>query len=269
MRKYYLHLKSWIRKIFNNTNSGFIPYEVSKGYKLVFDENFKNLRKWRIGQPWGNIHTGSPRQYYGTDTVNLDPAGLRLNVKFNQKKIIVDGIEYNPEYSIGLVTTFDSWKYGYFHVTARLPRGKNLWPAIWLTGANIWPPEIDILEGYTKHGTRYESDVMGIRSFKLESNIHYGKTNDGTKDDIGSEDHVLPGDVTTRFVDFACWWEEDFIKIYYDGYLVRHITSKKILREMSMDSMILILNVVFDERKGGDPTMESPMIVKNVKIYQK
>jgi beta-glucanase (GH16 family) len=52
-------------------------------------------------------------------------------------------------YTSGLLTTHESFSqtYGYYEVSAKLPRGRGLWPAFWLlqTGGG-WPPEIDIME---------------------------------------------------------------------------------------------------------------------------
>ncbi|MCR9127554.1 MAG: family 16 glycosylhydrolase [Rhodobacteraceae bacterium] len=60
-----------------------------------------------------------------------------------------DGIAYLT----GQINTHQTWaqQYGYFEITARIPRGKGRWPAFWLTSAALgWPPEIDIFEAYGK-----------------------------------------------------------------------------------------------------------------------
>ena len=40
----------------------------------------------------------------------------------------------------------------------------------------------------------------------------------------------------------SCWWTEDFIKIYYNGYLVRVITSNDILKWFKDQRMSIVLN---------------------------
>lgn len=50
-------------------------------------------------------------------------------------------------------------RYGYFEMTARLPKGAGVWPAFWLLAADMtWPPEIDILEKVGKNEANIATD---------------------------------------------------------------------------------------------------------------
>ena len=52
-------------------------------------------------------------------------------------------------YTSGLISNQPSFAqtYGYFEARVKLPRGKGLWPAVWMLPADFgWPPEIDIME---------------------------------------------------------------------------------------------------------------------------
>lgn len=54
-------------------------------------------------------------------------------------------------YYTGQINTWETWAqtYGYFEITAKMPRGKGYWPAFWLAHAGIgWPPEIDVVEAW-------------------------------------------------------------------------------------------------------------------------
>lgn len=52
-------------------------------------------------------------------------------------------------YTSGMISSQPSFNqmYGYFEASVKLPRGKGLWPAVWMLPSNFdWPPEIDIME---------------------------------------------------------------------------------------------------------------------------
>jgi beta-glucanase (GH16 family) len=93
--------------------------------------------------------------------------------------------------------TKDSWLYGIFVVSAKLPKGTHLWPAIWLCGKEHWPPEIDAIEAYSRNTTDYD------RYKTLQSNVHFVKDNSPAM--VRSVNHCLPNDVTNEFIEYTIW----------------------------------------------------------------
>jgi beta-glucanase (GH16 family) len=52
-------------------------------------------------------------------------------------------------YTSGMISNQPAFSqtYGYFEAKVKLPRGKGLWPAVWMLPSDFgWPPEIDIME---------------------------------------------------------------------------------------------------------------------------
>ena len=115
---------------------------------------------WQIGRSWGNHHPdhicwNSPESIiYGKDWL-----GLGIDYK-PMDFIVPDYINPDAEdpedvhkkrypWSVGYLSSTDVFKYGYFRVDFKLPTGNHLWPAIWLSDCKTWPPEIDIVEGWT------------------------------------------------------------------------------------------------------------------------
>jgi beta-glucanase (GH16 family) len=182
--------------------------------------------------------------------------------------------EFTIPVGVGYVSTKKYWQYGWFEAWIQLPEGQSYWPAFWLTGQNGWPPEIDILEAYSQNGPKYEErSLFGIGKKipyqKIQPNIHYGKTEDGTKKDYGSYD-IPVAKCTERFVQYVCHWEENFIKIHYDGILVLEITDQKILKSFNGDNdqMYVIFNHGLHQDFPGNP-QESSMIIKSFRVLQK
>ena len=75
----------------------------------------------------------------------------------------------NREFTSGRVhAKGPGWMYGFFEARARLPKGKHLWPAIWMV------PTIGTYGPWPKSG---EIDIMEQRgqvSNSIEGTIHYG-----------------------------------------------------------------------------------------------
>ena len=71
-------------------------------------------------------------------------------------------------FTSGRIHTKHAWAYGKFEVKARMPKGKQIWPAIWLfprdSKYGMWAAsgEIDILE------------LRGDNPHEIMGTIHYG-----------------------------------------------------------------------------------------------
>lgn len=160
--------------------------------------------------------------------------------------------------AVSNLRTKQSWKYGIFIISAKLPRGNYLWPALWLSGATTLPPEIDILEGYSNDTTTYK------KGKSLYSNVHM--TIDNVKSNIGGRKHFLRNKVTEEFIEYVLWWEKDFIKIYYNGYLVSKITDPKVLEAMYEPQKLIIGSSI---QKKFIRNSISPLAINRVEVYQK
>jgi hypothetical protein len=114
--------------------------------------------EWNFRYPWGSDHNGTARMYASaTDNsqVYLPSAGV-LTIKASR----ISGNEGNSSSSPYLPIHYHS---GAVHAKDQIlvndqfpsyevrgefqaPSAPGTWPAFWLTGANSWPPESDILE---------------------------------------------------------------------------------------------------------------------------
>jgi beta-glucanase (GH16 family) len=210
---------------------------------LMFQDNFNEFDPdvWRIGQLWGTFHPNALYQYYGEDSVCIKDYGLVLKETYSPKDFTLEnGTVVSIPYSVGLVSSRTSFEYGFFKFTVSLPNGKGLWPAVWFNGVDNWPPEIDVIEAY--------SDEKGKYGQKLQTNFFFGPSTGAEM--AGPRNNPVFNPLAVLVM--SCWWTEDFIKIYYNGYLVRVITSKNILKWFKGQRMSIVLNNAIRQEYSAD-----------------
>lgn len=255
----WLECKSNTRYLFGIKRKG--TFVIPTEYNQVFFDNFATpyQANWHTGAEWGvpPYHPSFPNQWYDNAQISQNADGVVFNAVM--KPQYFPEIDTTIPVAIGIMRTKGSWKYGIFNFSAKLPKGTYLWCALWLSGRWSWPPEIDINESYSDETVDYH------RNKKLQSNVHISDGAGGSNP-AGARTHRLPNKVTEDFVDYTVWWEADFIKIYYNGYLVRHITDKKILDGMFEEQRIIIGTGTQD---GFNTDNLEPMVVRHVKVYQK
>jgi beta-glucanase (GH16 family) len=226
---------------------------------LIFEDDFSafNTEVWRIGQPWGMFHSSSLYQYYGEQSVYVKDNSLILNETYLPKDFTLeDGTVVSIPYSVGLVSSKTSFEYGFYEFEAALPRGKGLWPAVWFNGADSWPPEIDVIEAY--------SDENGNYGQRLQSNYFFGLSTDAKM--AGPRNNPVHNPLAR--LKMSCWWTEDFINLYYNGYLVRVITSNHILKWFKGQRMSIVLNnAIRQEYSEAIKDQTTEFIIYEIKVW--
>lgn len=241
--------------------------------KLIWSDefNYKGLpdtTKWSYdkgnGCPdvcgWGN----NELQYYTwqkKENAYVEKGKLVIQAR----KETVDGFNYT---SARLVSkNKGDWKYGRIEVKAKLPKGKGIWPAIWMLPTNWeyggWPHsgEIDIMEN------------VGYMPDSVFGSVHTGSFNhiQGTQTTKG----VFRKDLSSSFHVYAIEWTENQIRFFVDDeeYLIFKNTGVS-AEEWPFDkSFHLLLNIALGGNWGGkfgvdDDIFPQKMIVDYVRVYQ-
>jgi beta-glucanase (GH16 family) len=190
-------------------------------YVTVFEDNFDgasiDTSRWNVitgdGCPELCGFGNNEEQIYSADNVSLADGVLRIEGRreadssFSSAKLDTNG-------------KFD-FRYGRIEVSAKLPGGQGIWPAIWLyhsdpTVYGPWPlsGEIDIVEGFN----------LGVNgNTAVRSTTHYGLptlpfNGTGSAFDDGT-------DPTQGFREYAVEWERDKIRFFVDGVHFQTQTS--------------------------------------------
>lgn len=199
----------------NQVDESEIPqYE---GYTLLWHDEFNgtslNTDVWTIEQRrpgW----TNNELQEYTTsgDNVFIRDGRLVLKAIKTQK----NGKDY---YTSGKVNTRSKkdFMYGKVVVSAKVPEGQGLWPAIWMMPTNEglygnWPRcgEIDIME------------VLGNQPHIAYATIHYGNPHAQQQ---GFKTLADGNTFADDFHEFSLEWEPGEMRFYVDGELIHTVND--------------------------------------------
>jgi len=168
-----------------------------------FDGTAVDLKKWQFEQNC-NVQNNE-LQCYTARTQNARVANGKLS-------IIALVEDYgNKKFTSARLNTAKtaSWLYGRFEMSAKLPRGKHLWPAFWMLptdykfGAWAASGEIDIME--------YRGQETNI----TQGTLHFGgKAPNNARQGSGSVN--MGTDLSAAYHTYAVEWERDEIRWYFD-----------------------------------------------------
>lgn len=246
---------------------------ISRDYQLVFNDEFTgsslDSSKWNTAFLWGPyLPINNEEQYYvdalgsdkdaGPSPFSLkdgvlsiiardadDPEGFRIPDKLPEPDDSIwtsyptfrqNGDYTPPNYSSGIITSYDSFKFanGYAEIRAKIPKGDGLWPAFWLLNGYYisQQPEIDIME------VRGENPHQIVHSFhRLEQGVQKSVsfTTDNRDPDVGYSDD---------FHTYGVRWQPGRIDWYIDRKVVQTYTGD----DAPYQLMYLIANLAV----GGD-----------------
>jgi len=184
-----------------------------EGYNLLWSDEFDgsgemDLTKWNY-EPHEPGWTNNELQEYTTSTDNVFVRDGKLVLK--AIKTEKDG---NVHYTSGKVTGQNKtdFQYGKVVVSAKVPEGQGLWPAIWMMPKDEsyygqWPKcgEIDIMES------------LGNDTTISYSTIHYGEPHGEQQGTITKEG---ADSFSAKFHEYSVEWEPGEMRFYTDGELV-------------------------------------------------
>ena len=212
------------------------------------------------------IHPKQPWMWYDEDMVSVDENGvLTLNACVKPKQVKYwDGRVFNPTHAVGTIRSTTTFGYGRYSCEIQLPDGNNCWPAFWLTGANSWPPEIDVMEAFQTNSSYFVLTIPQppylVPSWWVTNNTHY-LGDDGMKKAYGSRGIPICKlliNPKKNFVKYECVWNPDIIVFHVNGKKIRTIKNPKNIEP----SMKVIFDCWGSETKFS---VTQPMKCKNFK----
>lgn len=218
---------------------------------------------WRIGHPWGITHPDKKNSWFGEDTVTINNDDvLELTIAHNPRDF--DGVM--KAYSVGLISCCNKLSHGTYKWKVKLPVGTNLWPACWVCGWDTWPPEIDMMEGYTYTSSGTKDYVKNIFSTKIETNVHYGTAE--------NHQHIKGAGVPTLIYklfkkkdgidEYSFKWTKKYIKFYFNGILIRTVKNAEIIKQFNQNKYVYpIMNLEINENFEDSDCKQNPIF----KIY--
>ena len=256
------------RIAFNNT--GFDAPTSYPGYSLAWSDEFNtntlDAASWSAetgdGCPalcgWGN----NELQYY------MPPPN---NLFFQDGKMIIEAKSESyggKNFTSSRIKTQGkkSFKFGRIDIRALLPKGKGIWPALWMLPQNNvfgnWPRsgEIDIME------------LVGSEPAKAFATVHYGP---GPGSIFINKSYTLPASTfNDAFHVFSMEWQQDIMKFYVDDNLYSTITKADLggNNYPFNESFYFLINMAVGGNLPGSPDATTILpqwfIVDYIRVYQ-
>ena len=252
---------------FTTTNTGYTTPLTYTGLILVWQDEFLgsalDANSWNYesgnNNGWGN----NELEYYTNSAKNVFVSNGNLIIEARKESI--GGFNY----SSARITTANKkpFTYGRVDIRAKVPKGKGIWPALWMLGSNIstvgWPAsgEIDIME------------LLGHEITKSYGTLHYGASS-ATHGQKGASYVLSSSNFYDQFHVFSMDWKQDQIKLFVDDNLFLTVNKADIGSSPYPFNapFFFIFNVAVGGNWPGSPdattTFPQRMIVDYIRVFQ-
>jgi beta-glucanase (GH16 family) len=231
-----------------------IAQRKAAGWTLTFDDEFNgktiDTTKWNKPDGKPAIINNELQAYIDKGTATLSDGVLYLTAKHER------GVQQGKtqEYISGELTTHRKFSqaYGYFEARCKMPKGRGLWPAVWLLPEpGGWPPEIDIMEWIGK----LPNKVYFTNHWKAPGHKSNGK-------------EIAGPDFSADFHTFAVDWEPEAIVWYLDG-----VEKFRSTQGVPTQPFYIIVNLAMGGSWGGPPDRNTQFPasfeIDYVRVFQK
>ena len=222
-------------------------------WRLVYEARPSDFLTWSKQYPFGNT------AIFNQEVETYLPA----NAYVSNNELILEGRNtgggdpatgYGGKYTSGMVASYNclSVLYGYIEAKIKFPSGYGIWPAFWML--------------YTTYPDNHEIDICEIfeSPTTLNNGLHFPT---GSGSDGGA---TIVANMSADYHYYAVDWQPGFVKWYFDGQLVRTITTAG---EVPSQLMYILLNVALSGVAVGnhipaDGQFPVDMHVQYVRIWQ-
>jgi len=253
----------------DDTFDGYQTPETYTGYSKLWNDEFNGTAIdrsiWKFetgGNGWGN----NELEYYTDKDVNPNAFISNGNLIIEARQESYNGKNYT---SARMTTQGNKeFAFGRVDMRAKIPKGKGIWPALWMLGKNIttngWPNcgEIDIME------------TIGSFPKDLHATVHYGligASNSTSKTAVYS---APTGDLSDFFHVYSLVWSQDTMEIMIDNisYLKTNKTAIGNVYPFN-DPFFVIFNVAVGGNWPGTPDgstiFPARMAVDYIRVFKK
>ena len=253
----------------DDTFDGYQTPETYTGYSKLWNDEFNGTAIdrsiWKFetgGNGWGN----NELEYYTDKDVNPNAFISNGNLIIEARQESYNGKNYT---SARMTTQGNKeFAFGRVDMRAKIPKGKGIWPALWMLGKNIttngWPNcgEIDIME------------TIGSLPKDLHATVHYGligASNSTSKTAVYS---APTGDLSDFFHVYSLVWSQDTMEIMIDNisYLKTNKTAIGNVYPFN-DPFFVIFNVAVGGNWPGTPDgstiFPARMAVDYIRVFKK
>jgi len=243
-----------------------VQTEQSKA-SLVWADEFNGIglpdaSKW--GYEVGFVRNNE-KQYYTLERTQ--------NVRQEAGNLVIESLKENfqgANYTSASINTLDKKSFEgdlRIEISAKLPHGKGIWPAIWMMGANIkqvgWPKcgELDIME------------FVGHTPGKVFGTLHWWDSSAAKEDKhLSKGNSLMISDLHTAFHVYSLERKGKTISLFIDGKNLLTFSAPATASENTFTGpLYLLLNTAVGGSWGGDiddSIFPQKFLIDYVRVYK-